>query len=157
MEMQTTPRLARTIAAIAVAVAAASPIAAGARLGSAPTCATSALRLAVSDQGTSGGAFIGIHARAQARCVLAGRATLTILQAGRPARIVGNPLTVRLKGVVVPQESRLVGHAWWFGWCRSRKALSVVVHYRTLTVRGAPRYVPRCDSPSATSRLVAVR
>ena len=57
----------------------------------------------------------------------------------------------------MPQESRLVGHAWWFGWCKSRKALSIVVRYRTLSVRAAPKYVPRCDSAATPSRLVPAR
>jgi hypothetical protein len=138
-------------------VVAGTPAASGALSSGAPACGTAGLRLSVSDQGTSGSAFIGIRAQARSRCAIVGSARLTILQAGRKASVAGNPITLRLNGLLVPHTTRLVAHAWWIGWCKSRKALSVRVEYRTLSVRTAAQYVPRCDSPTARSRLVAVR
>jgi hypothetical protein len=150
-------RAARVIAVSALVVAMASQLAVAARSSTVPDCATSAIQLRIDDQGTSGSAVIGILARARARCALAGVASLSILQAGRRASVKGNPLALRLKGVLVPLKSRLAAHAWWIGWCNSRKGLRLVVRYRTLVVRVAPQYVPRCDSRAAGSRLVAVR
>ena len=140
-----------------VVIAAGSPGASGALSGGAPACGTSGLRLSVSDQGTSGSAFIGIRAQVRSRCAIVGTARLTILQAGLRASIAGNPITLRLNGLLVPHTTRLVAHAWWIGWCKSRKTLAVRVQYRTLSVRTAAQYVPRCDSPTTRSRLVTAR
>jgi hypothetical protein len=131
--------------------------AAGGRSAAPPACATGGLRLGISDQGTSGNAFIGIRAKARSRCTIAGSARLTIMQGRSLARIDGNPISLRVGGVLSPSKSQLVAHAWWIGWCRSRKALSLRVRYRTLSVRAVPRYVPRCDSQTERSRLVAAR
>ena len=146
--------VARVAVATLVVAAAWSSGAAGGRSAAPPACGTAGLRLGVSDQGTSGSAFVGIRARARSRCVIAGSARLTILQGRSRASIDGNPISLRMGGVITPNRSQLVAHAWWIGWCRSRKALSLRVRYRTLSVRAVPRYVPRCDSRAERSRLV---
>ena len=146
-----------TVVAALVVAAVGSQAASGARSAGAPVCEPAALHLAVSDQGTSGSTFIGLVARARVRCTLAGSAQVTILQRGGRASIKGNPLTIAVRGVLAPGKSRLVAHGWWIGWCKSRKALSIVVRYRTLSVRAAPKYVPRCDSAATPPRLVPAR
>jgi hypothetical protein len=94
---------------------------------------------------------------ARRRCTITGSARLTIMQGRSLARIDGNPISLRASGILTPSKSQLVAHAWWIGWCRSRKALSLHVRYRTLSARAVPSYVPRCDSRAERSRLVAVR
>src|SRR5438445_13857532 len=119
-------------------------------------CTGSQLRIAVQSAGENTTAWIGVLIRNRQReCDLAGVMTLTIVGPQRPLRIAGNPLRLRVSGVVRTRGSHLV-RADWSNWCGSRSRLTLLVEYMGRATRFPFAYSPVCLNTAWPSRLTVV-
>jgi hypothetical protein len=141
-------------ALVLVGVAAAVAVGDGdARTGS--SCSPAELRLALSTQGaaTQSVIFLSMLNRGASACVASGAVRFEVEQAGRRARISGNPLTVRVRVTLIPKRAQWVAHVWWANWCGSRRGLDVAASYGGETIRSRFRTLPVCLSSSRRSTL----
>ena len=145
----------RALVLIAVAAAVAVAVGEGGAAGAGSTCAAARLRLSLSTQGTATQSVIVLSMlnRSASACVVSGAVRFEVEQAGRPARISGNPITVRVHARLIPKRAQSVAHVWWANWCGSRRGLDVAARYDGVTVRSRFRSLPVCLSSSRRSTL----
>jgi hypothetical protein len=114
--------------------------------GATASCRDAALGLALNTEGEATGTAIFLDATNRGRepCLVGGSAQIEVRQAGRRARIEGNPLGMAVHRTLPLRRTSPIAEAWWGNWCGSRRSLSVVARYAHRAIRAHFHVPPIC-------------
>jgi photosystem II stability/assembly factor-like uncharacterized protein len=133
------------------------PIGAGAPTRPAPDCRSPQLRMTDSAEGVNTGAIVFAEIRdTGAPCILAGKVTFAVYQAGKLANVRGNPARVTLASKTIEKvqpEFPKWPNFYWLNWCGTSHQIHGTLTYRRIVLQIRFPVLPVCINSKRPSSI----